>query len=230
MSPTVCNSSMQTGCYPYHGNGGVVALSGRTPCGTCGDPIQRVSIGEFTKDVCFNDCVKAFCAANNLIVDFTTGMLTDAKGANPCVTIGELLSCMFTFNADTFKVGPSVSVGQLVTVIVDNDLHVYGTGSSHHREYPLYCNFVQKLPSWGLGCGSGSVRAQLGPVFGFGIDRCVGQYCLQVNAFVTPYLILVKPVQISCLTDIIVALNFIPFLAKLQIKKGTQIYGGVAPY
>ena len=224
MSPTVCNSSKQTGCYPYHGNGGVVALSGRSPCGTCGDPIQRVSIGEFTKDVCFTDCVKAFCAIANLSFDPTTGTLTNASGANPSLTIGELLSCMFTFNADTFKVGPSVSVGQLVTVIVDNDAHVHGTGSSHHREYPLYCNFVQKLPSWGWGYGMS------GPVSGFGIDRCVGQYCLQVNAFVTPYLILVKPVQISCLADIIVALNFIPFLAKLQIKKGTQIYGGVAPY
>lgn len=226
-TPTVCKSCKQSGCYPFHGNGGVVALSGRTPCGTCGDPIQRVSIGEFTKDVCFYDCVRSFMTVYGLTHDPTTGALVHPSGIPPTVTIGELLSCMFIFNADSFKVEPSVSVGQLVTVVVDNDAHVFGTGSSHHRDYPLYCNFLQKLPSYGLGL---EVGKGLGITPGFAFDRSMGQFCLQINAFVTPYTILVSPVRVSKLEDIIIALNFIPFLAKLQIKKGTQIYGGVAPY
>ena len=214
--PTTCQQCSKA-CYPYSSGGQVVSTS-RGGCGSCGNPLPMMAIGEFTKDVCLEDCIEKFLS---VAASFTNGTpLT--------VTLPELVRCLFTFDSLTVKLGAEVGVNQACTVFMEPSVAFFGAGASHHKKMPIYCNYVQQVPTVALAFGAGNLFPVLPPFLGVSslIPTTMGQFELQINPFANAFLLNSESIDASTAGSIVTALNWIPALAKFKIAKGTPIFQG----
>jgi len=189
----------------------MVLSKGTGGCGSCGNSLPMICIGEFIDDVCLSTLVDRMIEIENLF----------KNGVPLTTTMIELVRSIMVFDSLTVKMDPDVGVGQACTFHIEGcGMMTLGMGASHFKSMPIYANMIQQVPTYGL--YKTLTALPMMPIF----PTTTGQFELQINPFATPFLVAPAPITVTGKADIVAAFNLLPLFSKLMVKKGTPIYQG----